>query len=570
HELTRDADLALFALYSSASGVFGGPGQANYAAANVFLDALAHHRRAQGLVATSVAWGYWEQASAMTGNLGQQEQSRMAQGGLLPLSTPRGLAVFDAAVGSAAATAVGAALDLGGLRGRGGHRVPPFLSELATAPRRRRGVAATGGVGESPTGLAGRLSGLDEAGRAGVLRDVVRDHVAAVLGHAEPRALDPGREFVSLGFDSLTAVELRNRLNVATGLDLPATLIFDHPTPSALAEHLARRSVEVEDPEPGPGATSGPGPASDIEVSVSPEPARPGQPQHRSDRPAQRSEPESLSGLFVQACREGRFAEIGPVLRTAAEFRPSFSGPSESSGLPRLARLARGSRLPRLVCFPTFAWKPSVYQYLPFASALAESRTVSAASLPGFMTGEALPADLDALVRVQAETLRQNVAADEPLVLVGYSSGGLIAAAVARHLELTGRGAAGLVMIDTHWWDAAGGFDLDDWAATVLAGLLDRVGEDEHDGESWGDAWVTARARYLAMDFVREPVAAPTLLVRASDPLTRDGEDAERRAHWPFPHTAVDVPGDHFTLMEAGHAAGTARAVDGWLRTHFR
>ncbi|MCZ7417118.1 SDR family NAD(P)-dependent oxidoreductase [Streptomyces sp. WMMC897] len=581
HELTRDADLALFALYSSASGVFGGPGQANYAAANVFLDALAHHRRAQGLAATSVAWGYWEQASAMTGNLGQQEQSRMAQGGLLPLSTPRGLAVFDAAVGSAAATTVGAALDLGGLRGRGGHQVPPFLSELAAAPRRRRGVAATGGVAESPTGLAGRLTGLDEAGRAEVLRDLVRDHVAAVLGHAEPTSLDPGKEFVSLGFDSLTAVELRNRLNAATGLDLPATLIFDHPTPSALAEHLARRLADVGGPKPGPGMTSGPGmkpgsgTTSGVEVSPEAAPQAPGQeagegqPQHRSGRPAQRTEPESLSGLFVQACREGRFPEIGPVLRTAAEFRPSFSGPSEPGALPRFARLARGSRLPQLVCYPTFAWKPSVYQYLPFASALAESRTVSAASLPGFMTGEALPADLDALVRVQAEALRRNVAADEPVVLVGYSSGGLIAAAVARHLELTGRGAAGLVMIDTHWWDSSGGFGLDDWAATVLAGLLERIGEDEHDGESWGDAWVTARARYLAMDFAQEPVAAPTLLVRASDPLTRDGEGGERRAHWPFPHTAVDVPGDHFTLMEAGHAAGTAQAVDGWLRRQF-
>jgi thioesterase domain-containing protein len=172
-------------------------------------------------------------------------------------------------------------------------------------------------------------------------------------------------------------------------------------------------------------------------------------------------------------------------------------------------------------------------------------------------------------VRVPAEAIRQNTG-DEPFALLGYSSGGLIAAAVARHLEETGHGPAGLVMIDTHWWDTAGGFDLDTWSSTILAGLLDRIGQEDRQGENWGDAWVTARARYLAMDFAQRQVAAPTLLVRAADPLSQDADVAGRRAQWPFPHTAADVPGDHFTVMEGRNAVGAAHAVDQWLteRSH--
>ncbi|MGW5640457.1 SDR family NAD(P)-dependent oxidoreductase, partial [Streptomyces sp. NPDC003832] len=238
HELTREQDLAFFALYSSAAGVFGSPGQANYAAANTFLDALAHHRHAHGLPATSLAWGYWEQTSALTGNLGEQEQARMAQGGMLPLTSERGLALFDAATATPGAVTVAAALDPAVLRGRSAQQVPPFLRELVTVSRRRRGTAANGVV-ESASGLARRLAGLDRAGRDEVLGELVRSHVAAVLGHTDATVLDTTLEFSSLGFDSLTAVELRNRLGAATGLTLPATLIFEHRTPQALAAYFA-------------------------------------------------------------------------------------------------------------------------------------------------------------------------------------------------------------------------------------------------------------------------------------------------------------------------------------------
>ncbi|MFE0672959.1 SDR family NAD(P)-dependent oxidoreductase [Streptomyces sp. NPDC058867] len=537
HELTRDTDLALFVLYSSASGVFGSPGQANYAAANTFLDALAHHRHTLGLPATSLAWGYWEQTSALTGKLGEQDQARMTRGGMLPLGSERGLALFDAATATDEAVTVAAALDPATLRGRSARQVPPILRELITVSRRRRGTASQDVV-ESASGLARRLAGLDRAGREEALGDLVRGHVAAVLGHADAAALDMTLEFSSLGFDSLTAVELRNRLGAATGLTLPATLIFEHRTPSALAGHFAGELADGAE-----GAADG-GPSTPATA-------------------ARVSDPDSLSGIFVRACREGRFAEIGTVLRTAADFRDAFTGPGELAKLPQLTSLAGGGAAPQLICFPTFAWKPSVYQYLPFASALQGRRSVSALALPGFMTGEPIPADLDALVRTLSEAIRQN-AGDDPFALLGYSSGGLIASAVARHLEETGPGPAALVLVDTHWWDTAGGFDVDPWAADVLTGLLDRVGEGEQQGEQWGDAWVTARARYLYLDFRQAELAAPTLLVRAAEPLGPEG--FRRRADWGFEHTAIEVPGDHFTLMEGERAATCAGAVDSWLR----
>ncbi|MER7576727.1 SDR family NAD(P)-dependent oxidoreductase [Streptomyces sp. NPDC126514] len=239
HELTRDDDLALFALYSSASGLFGAPGQANYAAANVFLDALAQHRRAQGMPATSVAWGYWEQASAMTGHMENRDRARLSQGGLVPLTSEHGLALFDRAGTLDEGLLLASPLDLAELRAHAGRGVlPTLLRGLVRAPAVTRRVAASVGAAGDSGSLAERLAGLSEAERELFLLDLVRSHVAAVLGHTNPQAVDAERPFKDLGFDSLTAVELRNRLNTATGLRLPATLVFDHPTPTALSRQI--------------------------------------------------------------------------------------------------------------------------------------------------------------------------------------------------------------------------------------------------------------------------------------------------------------------------------------------
>ncbi|MFE6337694.1 SDR family NAD(P)-dependent oxidoreductase [Streptomyces sp. NPDC057798] len=239
HELTQDSDLAFFALYSSASGVFGAPGQANYAAANVFLDALAQHRRAQGLPATSVAWGYWEQASAMTGHMENRDRARLSQGGLVPLTSEHGLTLFDKALRLDEGLLVASGIDLAELRSlAAGGMLPGLLRGLVRAPAATRRSAASVGAADGADSLADRLAGLSEAERERFLLDLVRSHVAAVLGHTTPQAVDAERPFKDLGFDSLTAVELRNRLNTATGLRLPATLVFDHPTPTALTRQI--------------------------------------------------------------------------------------------------------------------------------------------------------------------------------------------------------------------------------------------------------------------------------------------------------------------------------------------
>ncbi|HWM00889.1 MAG TPA: SDR family NAD(P)-dependent oxidoreductase, partial [Actinophytocola sp.] len=237
HDLTRDRDLAAFVLFSSAAGILGGAGQANYAAANAYLDALAQHRRAAGLPATSLAWGYWTERSGMTGHLDAADRDRMTRTGVLGLSTSDALALYDAAVAAPDPVLLPARLDTTARR----DTVPPLLRGLF-----RRAAEPTGPAERS--GLAARLAGLPPAERERTVATLVRTHAATVLGHDSARAVPAGRAFRELGFDSLTAVELRNRLATATGLTLPATVVFDHPTPGTLAAHLFTRLTGTERP----------------------------------------------------------------------------------------------------------------------------------------------------------------------------------------------------------------------------------------------------------------------------------------------------------------------------------
>ncbi|MFJ2502371.1 SDR family NAD(P)-dependent oxidoreductase, partial [Streptomyces sp. NPDC087539] len=248
HELTRDLELSAFVVFSSAAGVFGNAGQANYAAANVFLDALAQARRAEGLPGLSLAWGLWAGASAMTSGLGESDRRRMARLGAEALSEAEGLELLDRAVGEGApGLLVPVRLDFAALRSVdvAAELVPPMLRGLV--PGRGRGRRRAAGVANGVVGggseLARTLAALDVSARAAHVLDLVRSAVSTVLGHASPEAVEPERQFRDLGFDSLTAVELRNRLASTTGLRLPATLVFDYPTPAALAGHVLTEVV---------------------------------------------------------------------------------------------------------------------------------------------------------------------------------------------------------------------------------------------------------------------------------------------------------------------------------------
>ena len=230
HELTDDLDA--FVLFSSVAGTLGSPGQANYSAANAALDALARQRRAGGQTALSLAWGPWAQDAGMTGALTEADIKRMADSGSAPLTVPQGLALFDAAVAMDEPVLVPLAVRPAA-RGGAPHSL---LRNLVRTQRRRPSADAAPAVP-----VVDRLAGLDEQARSRFVLDLVRAEVASVLAHDSTDGIEDTREFRDLGMDSLTAVELRNRLATATGLRMSATLVFDYPTPAALADNLLSR-----------------------------------------------------------------------------------------------------------------------------------------------------------------------------------------------------------------------------------------------------------------------------------------------------------------------------------------
>ncbi|MEU4928280.1 type I polyketide synthase [Streptomyces yokosukanensis] len=251
HELTRRRPLSAFVEFSALAGTLGNAGQANYAAANAFLDGLAAQRRAAGLVGTSLCWGWWEQSSGMTGDLDRADLSRLRRTGVAAMPTPEALALFDAACALGKPVLVPARVDVAALRERARDELPPLLRDLADGGRPRRDRAGTAKDGSS-LGLSAKLAALtaDEAEAAAL--DWVREQVAIVLGHPAGALLDVDQAFTQLGFDSLTSVELCNRLAFATGLRLPSTLVFSYPTPRELSGHLLGLLRPV--PDAGPDA----------------------------------------------------------------------------------------------------------------------------------------------------------------------------------------------------------------------------------------------------------------------------------------------------------------------------
>jgi NADPH:quinone reductase-like Zn-dependent oxidoreductase/thioesterase domain-containing protein len=528
-ELTAGADLSAFVLFSSVAALIGSPGQANYAAANAALDALATRRQAAGRPATSLAWGLWDGAG-MAAGLAGAEVARLERMGVGALSTELGTALYDEAVRLAPAVLAPVRLDPAALRAQArAGLLPPMLRGLVRAPARR-----AGGDGSLP----GRLAGVTGADREKLVLELVQAQVAAVLGYAAGAAVDPDRAFKDLGFDSLGSVELRNRLGQASGVRLPSTLVFDHPTPAAVAGFLLAELAEAA--EAGP---AGPAPA------------------------APRSGPGTLGLLLRQAHAQGTIAEAAPLLMQAARFRPTFAGAAELGDDPGfVVRLAAGGgERPALVCVPSFVVGSGPHQFMRLAARFDGERDVLACSLPGFRGAEPAPAAWDAALEVLARSVRGAVG-DRPYVLVGYSIGGVIAHSLAARLAATGTGPEGVVMIDTP--DPDGSEFVDRVFTQVMAEILDR----EPEGIVLDDANWLAMGSYMRLlpEHDRTAVDVPSLLVRAGRPLAAAGaagaagDGAGGWPVWAVADEQVEVAADHFGLIEA-EAPATATAIARWL-----
>ncbi|MFE3457713.1 SDR family NAD(P)-dependent oxidoreductase [Nocardiopsis aegyptia] len=517
HEATADHDLDAFVLFSSAAGVLGSAGQAGYAAANAFLDALALHRRSLGLPAQSLAWGRWEGRSGMTDGLGDTETARMARSwGLVGMVDDEGCALMDAAEATGRAHVLPAAIDLPGLRARSASAgsVPALLRGLVGGPV----PAATSDGLEGGDRLRSAPAGRQ---RRAMLVERIGEQAAEILGYPGGQRLEPDQDFLESGFDSLTAVELRNRLGEATGLRLPAAVVFTHRTPTALAKHL---DGEL------------PGPQSKVARA----------PAHDSG---------DLVVLFREACAAGRTEDAIDLARTAARARPVLTSDDAWPTAPTV--LSSGPRRPVLICVPSLVMTSGSQEFARFAEVFRGRYAVRVLEMPGFLDGESLPADRTVAAQgLAAAVLR--AAAGEPFALIGRSSGGWAAHVAAEELCRQGREPSRLVLLDTPLPEEPGLLPIVTEAVNARAqefGLLDAVR-------------LTAMGAYTGMFDRWRPASLPCPItqVRPADPVhASDGRELGQGWGWPGDHESVEVPGDHLTMLEA-HAGTTAEAVLQLLR----
>ncbi|WP_017576355.1 type I polyketide synthase [Nocardiopsis kunsanensis] len=527
HRLTLDQPVRAFVLFSSAANVLGSPGQANYAAANAALDALAHHRRAHGLHATALAWGLWADLGGMSAHLDTADLSRLSRIGMArPLGTDEGLRLMDHALDLPAAHFMPMPVDTAGLRSRAERTgtVPTVHRALVPLPRRRAAKAADLD-----------LTTLPPEQRADALLDLVRTGTADVLGLAGPADVPSDRDFLELGLDSLTAVQLRGELREATGVRLASGAVFTHSTPEALARHL---DTEL----PSDGSSSAPAPAA---------------------APAGTDAGlEGVVALFRDACVRGRIDDGIALVRAAAAFRPAFTVPEGFGAPPRPVEVATGPARPRLICLPSLVMVSGVQEYARFGAALKGERDTVVLPQPGFAPGDPLPATREAAVDLQTRAVLE-LAGEEPFVLVSRSSGGWMAHAVAERLQQGGYAPEAVVLMDTPTPQDR----------TTMPVIETGVVERERRFGLMDPARVTAMGRYLELfaDWVPGELDMPLLLVRPTDQV-RDGDGnpvggPDWRFDWPREHVPVDVHGDHISMLEE-HGATTAQAVHAWLSEH--
>ncbi|WP_449657843.1 SDR family NAD(P)-dependent oxidoreductase [Streptomyces lancefieldiae] len=513
-ELTAEDDLDAFVLFSSAAGVWGSGEQGGYCAANAVLDAVAQRRHARGRAATSIAWGVWAGPGMAEG-----AGDRYAVRGLRPMDPELAVRALHRAVASGTPAPVVADVDWARFAtGYTAARPRPLITGLVPRP------APTAPAVRSD--LRARLAGQSGQEQRDTLLDIVRREVAAELGHGSADAIGPERALRELGFDSLRAVGLRNRLTEVTDHPLPTGLIYDHETPAALAEHLATLLREETLTGPDTGSEEG----------------------------------GELHALYRRLALSGKMQAIESLCVGAAGLRETYDDPADFHPAARLVHMARGGHGPTLFAFPPFAPVEPAIQFARLAHYFQGRTDLAVVPIPGYRAGEPLAATVDALVGVLVRQVL-HARGDAPVVILGYSSGGWLAHAVTEQLEAAGVRPSALVLLDTY---------LPDGMSPALRRAMNYELVVRRETFARPDATaITAYGSYrrLFRDWQPGPVAARTLFLRPRDCVPGAPDEpavTDWRSSWPPGHEAGEVPGDHCTMV-GDHSDTTAAAVWSWL-----
>ncbi|MFJ2091574.1 thioesterase domain-containing protein, partial [Streptomyces sp. NPDC087901] len=428
--------------------------------------------------------------------------------------------------------------------------IPALLRDLVPTTRRRTAVTRA-----DATSLRQRFAQADQAGQEALLRTLVMERAAALLGHSSADALDAERDFLEAGFDSLGAMELRNALMKDTGLRLPPMVVFDSKSPAELAR-LLRTDLLAAGPlaDGEAGAPAGADGVTSGDVSGEAEAPSAGRP------------PETLRDLFHSAVVSGRADKGFALLQAAADVRPGFGSVDEIERLPAAVRLADASEGPHLICLSTPMATGGVHQHARLVSHFGGRHKISALPVPGFLAGESLPTSSDAAVQALARSVL-DTADGKPFVLLGYSSGGTLAYATAGHLEREcGVRPAGVILLDT-FKVHDGGSD-----GVPLDGLALGMFDKEAVFGRFDSSRLSAMGRWVELvpQLPLAPVEAPVLFVQCTQSFVPHGDDASpdlvsgRAEPWEATHTLRTVRANHFTLVE-DRAQETAHVIDEWL-----
>ncbi|MFL6129663.1 MAG: beta-ketoacyl synthase N-terminal-like domain-containing protein [Mycobacteriales bacterium] len=504
-ELLADRELDAFLLAYPAATAWGSAGQSRSGAVAAFLDSLAQRRRARGAVATAVALA------------GPGEPAEPGSPAPAVLSAGQAVAALRQAVEWDDVPLVATPVDWPRFhRAFTAARPSPLLAQL---PALRRPGAGPAGA-DAGRSVADQLAGLPAEQQVDKLTELIRAHIAAVLRYPSADDVRPDQPFPELGLDSLTSVELRNRLATVTGSKLAAAAAIEHPSPVELARHLQTLLAARRD----------------------------------DSRPART---DTLVQLFSQACREGAASAARGMLEQAAGLRPRFDRAEDAPDRPAPLRLAEGDQRPALVCFTPFVTPAGAQQFVRFAAPFRGRREVRVLPHPGFARDEQLPGSLAVLLRRQAELVLR-CAGGPPPVLVGYSSGGWVAQAVAAQLRSLGQPPAAVVLLDAFDLQLDNAHGVFDELMAANVARLEEVGVASEE--------LTAMGWYLTLfEHTQLPAGGvPTLLLRAAEQPSLDATGGRAPVASAAVTATLEVPGDHVSML-TDHAESTAAAVESWV-----